>query len=96
MIDIDLTLEARGKTYGDFGMGTGTEAIILQALLNNHEFTHGCNMHINHVIWLTKIITKLVRLSITPTHTDSWHDIAGYATLVEKELTKGDADAKSK
>ena len=83
---VEETLEARGKTYGDFMLGTSTEALILQALMNNHEAN--CKKKLNplHVIWLTKIIQKLVRLSVTPDHSDSYRDIAGYASLILAEI----------
>jgi len=82
---VEEALEARGKTYGDFMLGTSTEALILQVLMNNHEAN--CKEKLNplHVIWLTKIIQKLVRLSVTPDHSDSYRDIAGYASLILAE-----------
>ena len=41
-----------------------------------------------NVIYLSKIVMKLSRLAISPDHVDSWTDIAGYARLVEIQLTK--------
>jgi hypothetical protein len=38
-------------------------------------------------VWII-ILVKLVRLSQSPNHADSWLDIAGYATLVSDRLTK--------
>jgi hypothetical protein len=35
---------------------------------------------------LDMIASKLSRIMCNPNHKDSWHDIAGYATLVEETL----------
>jgi len=39
------------------------------------------------LIFFSKIIMKLSRLSVTPNHIDSWTDIAGYARLIEQHYT---------
>lgn len=84
----DDVLEERGKNYGDFGSGARLEAQILNLLASNHAAQTGNQLSTEHVIWFSKIIMKLSRLSVTPNHIDSWTDIAGYGRLVEIELTK--------
>ena len=88
---VDELLEQRCRVYGDFGLGTGTEALILQSLCNMHEATNKKTMSPQHQVWLAKIVMKLVRLGATPTHIDSWLDISGYATLVKTELENDNA-----
>jgi|TARA_R100000656_G_scaffold124929_1_gene104436 hypothetical protein len=86
-MSVEDTLAEREITYGDFGMGTKAEAEFIDLVVKTHSAQRGSNtLDSVHIVWFSKIIMKLVRLSITPTHIDSWHDIAGYATLVEKEL----------
>lgn len=91
MQEIEKLLEERGSVYGDFYAGTLAEASILGILRNNYSDAHHAELSLKHQVWLSKIITKLVRLSVSPNHLDSWIDISGYATLVANTLEKTDA-----
>lgn len=84
----DDVLQERGQSYGDFGTGARLEATIIELLAANHAKQTGSPMQIEHIVWFSKIVMKLSRLSVTPEHIDSWTDIAGYGRLVEIELTK--------
>ena len=82
-MNVDQTLTERQSTHGDFKQN----AECSQAL----KFT--CRQHVvatlTHVQQeaLDNICQKLARiLTGNPNHQDSWHDIAGYATLAEKSL----------
>ena len=97
MEDQRQTLKTRGNVYGDFVCGTGVEVSMLHAITNNYRNNHnGKDMPMRSQVWLSKIVMKLSRLSVTPDHIDSWHDIAGYAMLIEDALNQAEEDANAK
>lgn len=90
MRDVDKTLEERGARYGAFD----GHAFITQRLKNvmhsyqaDSPFIGWYNMSASQREALDMIAHKIGRiLNGDPNYADSWHDIAGYATLVEKEI----------
>ena len=56
--------------------------LIDEAHLQHHGY--GLNNVQKEYFW--DILNKLTRVAITPDHQDTWHDIAGYATLIERSL----------
>ena len=88
MTDVNATLNSRASTHGDFK----DNGLIMQALKNNMRF-EGANWetlapHMREA--LDMIQHKIGRiLSGNPNEPDHWHDIAGYATLVENILRTG-------
>ena len=89
----DQILAQRGEVYGDFFEGISLEALILESIKDRYRSQHNHEMDPVYVIYLSKIAMKLSRLSISPTHLDSWTDIAGYARLVELQLSKEQQNA---
>jgi len=84
MADVKDTLAERGKLYGDF---TGHSAITTQ--LKDIVRKHDSRLGSLHREALDMIMHKIGRiLNGDPNYADSWHDIAGYATLVEQRLEK--------
>ena len=85
---VDQTLAERGKRYGSF---SGHAAI-------TQRIKEAMQQHDHCVPWKTKlsnsqreslemIAHKIGRiLNGDPNYADSWHDIAGYAKLVEDEI----------
>lgn len=94
MTTTDQVLEQRGTVYGDFYDGVSLEAVILENIKDRYRNAHGKEIDPIYVIYLSKIAMKLSRLAVSPTHIDSWTDIAGYARLVELQLIK-EQNAKS-
>jgi len=88
---IDETLNERGNRYGDFSC----HAVVTQAI-KRAMTRHGRNwsdLPPTHKEALEMIAHKIGRiLNGDPNHADSWHDIAGYALLVERIVGAGDAD----
>jgi hypothetical protein len=76
------TLNVRGKRYGDFT----THASITQSLKDVMTGTLGWQrLTPNQKEALDMIQHKVGRiLNGDPNYADSWHDIAGYATLAEE------------
>lgn len=85
MSNVNNTLQERGSRYGDFK----DHADITQALKTTSTiFLRSRNKVLSaaHQEALDMIFHKIGRiLNGDPNYDDSWHDIAGYATLAEKE-----------
>lgn len=78
--DVDETLGERQSQYGSFKDVAGTTQYLLQMLSND-------SMSDVQLEALHMICSKLARITHGDVnHVDSWHDIAGYATLVVNEL----------
>ena len=83
-MNIESTLNQRGERYGKFKDVAATTYALQEILRNakNHE-----HMTDDQVIALDMICNKMARIvNGDPSYSDNWHDIAGYATLVEQEL----------
>ena len=80
------TLKQRGERYGRFK----DHAEIAQNLQDTMRSCTGWErLEYDQKQALTVIADKIARiLNGDPTYADNWHDIAGYATLVEQELGK--------
>lgn len=88
MSKVNETLKERGKVYGDYKGGSFFRAVVSRAIIARYaEVNHG-GMPDIYLVYLYDIVNKLSRLAATPDHIDTWHDIAGYATLVEEALKK--------
>lgn len=79
------TLAERGTRYGDFP----THATITQNIKRSYvESPNWETLPDSMKESLEMIAHKIGRiLNGDPTYADSWHDIAGYATLIEQELS---------
>lgn len=82
------TLTQRGAVYGDYEGGLETRNGLLEVLdLHKYKCTGQAFNGVERVMFLD-LINKLVRFAGAPDHVDSIHDLAGYATLIERTLTK--------
>lgn len=93
-MSIESTLKDRGSVYGSYQVGTEFRAKVMD-LIDTTRCKHGFKpLTTVEKVYIFDIINKLSRLVATPNHIDTWHDIAGYATLVEKvylsDLAAGD------
>jgi len=79
---VDKILEDRGSVYGSYKEGCKFREEVMAVVDNRSPGP----MHPIHRRYIDDIVNKLSRVAVTPTHRDSWVDIAGYATLVVKEL----------
>lgn len=81
------TLESRGKSYGAYSDVSRTSQS-LKDLVRESKSWESMEDYMKES--LDMICNKLSRiLNGNPYYDDSWHDIAGYAMLVEEELLKG-------
>ena len=90
MSNVNETLKERGKVYGDYEGGSEFRASVMKLIIDRYaEVNHG-GMPAIHMVYLYDIVNKLSRLASTPDHIDTWHDIAGYATLAEEAFRKAE------
>jgi hypothetical protein len=84
MGEVKDTLKERGENYGEFL----SQARITQALKHVARATPGWNkMRADNREALDMIFHKIARiLNGNPDYADSWHDIQGYARLVEERI----------
>ena len=88
-MDIQSTQEERGLTYGKFKDHTwAVEQIMGVLALTNAKKNDAVTPQYPHGFEtsLFYMVTKLVRLSATPTHKDSALDLSSYADLWLKEI----------
>ena len=92
---VEDTLKQRGKIYGDYGKVIATRARIMSLLEAHHQQVNGTSLPGDIEVALGDIVLKLVRGAGAPNYSDSWHDLAGYATLIENLslATKGREDS---
>ena len=90
MTKIDETLKERGSRYGDY-MGHARVAQRLQDVVRDELYIRP-DMDWQDLDYdmreaLTIIFDKIGRIvNGDPWYADSWHDIAGYATLIDERL----------
>jgi len=87
-MSIKETLEERGGRYGSFE----TQGEITQVIKEAFRLTRPegwCNLKDDQKEALDQIASKISRiLNGDPNYSDSWHDIAGFATLIDDRLKK--------
>ena len=90
MSNVDTTLNGRGNEHGEFKH----HAVISQDMkITMHNCTNWDNLDYDMQEALDMIQHKIARiLNGNPKHIDSWHDIQGYARLVERRLIEEKKD----
>ena len=84
MSDINTTLAERGKRYGDFAGHAGVTQRIKAAIVSAPRYSRLTPSQREALDMIAHKIGRI--LNGDPNYPDSWHDIAGYATLIENEL----------
>lgn len=89
-MSVDETLEQRGKRYGTFVKHSELSQSLLRTI-RTHTLLNDKRLSDIHTEALSMICHKLARIvNGDPNYDDSWRDIAGYATLVEKHINGED------
>jgi hypothetical protein len=84
---VQQTITERGKHYGDFAERAAIAQNIKVAMM---EGARWFEMSPDKREALDMIAHKISRITCgDPDHFDSWHDIAGYATLITDTLEDG-------
>lgn len=85
-MSLDNTLKERKNRYGDFSTGAQL-AVGLKERMRRHSGWD--NLSAIHIQALDTIMDKIARIiNGDPDYADNWHDIQGYAKLVEDRLPK--------
>lgn len=83
---VQETLAARGSRYGDFHDNAKISQELQRIMQESPSYIR---MNSLHREGLTAIMQKIARiLNGDPNYADNWHDIQGYARLVEERLPK--------
>lgn len=83
---VDKVLDARADQYGTF-MQSADTVIRIKSAMHNAVARNEVHLYPDQLQALDMIATKISRIvNGNPNHTDSWTDIAGYATLVADRL----------
>jgi len=89
-IKIQDTLLERGNRYGSFKDQSTITQKIKRTMKTSIKWN---NLSYSQEEALEMIAGKIARIiNGDPNYIDSWHDIAGYATLIEQELKEKDAN----
>jgi len=81
---VDSTLRQRGKSYGKFE-DQSSFSQQLKSMLRDQPGWDDLTLPQREA--LEMVVLKIARIIYgDPSHIDGWHDIAGYASLIEKIL----------
>lgn len=80
------TLKQRGSIYGKYEDVVKSRAKIMDVLEAHYEKVNGVPMDKADSIAFGDLVLKLIRAAGAPDYPDSFHDLAGYATLMENIL----------
>lgn len=84
MAGIESTLQERGSRYGDFGEHARITQAIKRAMADSPNWP---SLEDDQREALEMVAHKIGRvLNGDPNFHDSWHDMIGYLTLIEKRL----------
>ena len=87
MKDVTETLDTRGNRYGEYTNVSATSQA-LKCTLRSGDSWNTMEPYMQESLDL--IANKLARIvNGDPFYDDSWHDVGGYAKLVEIEIAKG-------
>jgi len=94
MTKIDSTLDERGKKYGEFKDHAALSQQFKLAMQSAGQHWYRLDDDMREA--LEMIQHKIARIiNGDPTHIDSWHDIQGYARLIEHRLIREKEDRKA-
>lgn len=83
-MSVEDTLKERGSRYGDFSVHAEIAQDVQDAMRRNPRWGRLSSIQKQA---LTVIADKIARvISGDPNYADNWHDIQGYARLVEERL----------
>lgn len=80
---VEETLKQRGGVYGSYKEVVVARNRIANILELHHQRVQGCPMTGEMKVAIGDLVLKLVRGAGAPGYADSWHDLGGYAKLIE-------------
>lgn len=86
MTNIDETLKERGSTYGSFEDNADTTQALKRIIQTHPNYNQLRNFQKEAIDMTFHKIARIINGD--PNYIDSWHDIVGYVSLVEKILVE--------
>lgn len=83
---IAATLAQRGSRYGDFNDNANLSQYLEHCIHRQPGYDNLSNLHREALKFIFQKISRIVNGD--PNYADNWHDIQGYAKLVEDRLSK--------
>ena len=83
-MNIQDTLKERGTTHGNYVDQSVLASTLLASFQSGANWRHLSPAQEQALIMMAIKISRI--LTGDPDHADSWHDIAGYASLVEQTI----------
>jgi hypothetical protein len=83
-VTIENTLKVRGQQYGDFRENTTIMQSLKRLMRNTRNWDQLADDQAEALDMIAHKIGRI--LGGNPDHKDSWHDIAGYAKLIDDRL----------
>lgn len=80
------TLEERGSTHGDYHDQAEMSQALQDTIRTGANWRSLTKVQRDALIMISVKVSRI--LTGDPNHADSWHDIAGYATLAEHDLAR--------
>lgn len=84
-MSVETTLQERGSRYGKFEGHADVAQNLKAVIYQNPDYIKLNNSQRESLDMIFHKVGRIINGD--PNYADSWHDIAGYATLVEKQLT---------
>lgn len=92
--ELASTLQERGSTYGDFAE-IAELSRKFRGVCSDYLEGKGKTLPTVHMEALMMVFHKISRaLAGDPNYVDNWHDVAGYATLVENHIRRTHGEAQ--
>lgn len=93
MKGLNEVLKERNDMYGPYGGQIDVRQSLLDIMEDVYHNRNGEPMPPLQRGYLWDIMNKLSRIAWSPTHEDSWRDLAGYATIILKDIQERGTDA---
>ena len=84
MIDINETLNDRESMYGPYSVHSGMSQVLKRAMMSSERWESLTDVQRESLEMIQHKIARILNRGANCP--DNWHDIAGYATLVERVL----------
>lgn len=88
---VEDTLKQRGSVYGSYDKVCTVRTLIMGNIKSHYHNVNGKPMPKEYEVMFSDVILKLVRAAGKPEYSDSWHDLSGYATLIEEIMNGKDS-----
>ena len=91
-MSVDKTLEERGARYGSFMEHARIAQELQYVMRSNTNWDHLADDERQALTTIADKIARILNAPIGTVYSDSFHDIAGYALLVDKRLKNLEAE----